>query len=241
MLRSLTSLLVYSSTLTCPEFDQSMYRQHLTVAVASVGQHIMLHDGDQVCLLPSQPGEALTIRTSPGGSSLSVRDSANSSRYLSLHVFALLLLILCTTLASCTLALRSGKAYLCRQQVEHGATPASQQASKGHTSTAAAQASHSRIRPVILILVGVPGAGKSTFSAALQEACPDSWQRVNQARRCLALTLLKRLSSQEVCFMFGNSGICIMSLACSTREGAYPGHSGWEGAQRHACAVCCNC
>lgn len=105
MLRSLTSLLVCSPTLTCPEFGHSKFRQHLTVAIASVGQHIMLHDGDQVCLLPSQPGEVLTIRTSPGSGSLSVPDSANGSRYLSLHVFALLLLLLCVTpglLHACT-------------------------------------------------------------------------------------------------------------------------------------------
>ena len=35
-------------------------------------------------------------------------------------------------------------------------------------------------RPAVLILVGAPGAGKSSFSAALQAACPGWWQRVNQ-------------------------------------------------------------
>ena len=35
-------------------------------------------------------------------------------------------------------------------------------------------------RPAVLILVGTPGAGKSTFAAALQAACPGRWQRINQ-------------------------------------------------------------
>ncbi len=45
---------------------------------------------------------------------------------------------------------------------------------------ASADDSSAGMRPAVLILVGVPGAGKSTFSAALQAASPGRWERVNQ-------------------------------------------------------------
>lgn len=52
----------------------------------------------------------------------------------------------------------------------------------GHILDASAHDSLAAMRPVVLILVGVPGAGKSTFSAAMQAAAPGRWERVNQVR-----------------------------------------------------------
>lgn len=48
----------------------------------------------------------------------------------------------------------------------------------GQHSTA--DASAAQVPPVILILCGVPGSGKSTFSAQLMAKGHTSWVRVNQ-------------------------------------------------------------
>ena len=61
-----------------------------------------------------------------------------------------------------------------RQSVE----PMAESAAQYHSSPGADGGN--AFRPAVLILVGAPGAGKSTFAAALQAACPGRWQRVNQ-------------------------------------------------------------
>ena len=69
---------------------------------------------------------------------------------------------------------------MCSDRAERSIVPASAPDGMGHTSDASAHDRLAALRPVVLILVGVPGAGKSTFSAALQAAAPGRWDRVNQ-------------------------------------------------------------
>ena len=68
----------------------------------------------------------------------------------------------------------------CSDQAEPLVPPSLESKSIGHMPDARAHTSSVEMRPVVVILVGVPGAGKSTFSAALQAASPGRWERVNQ-------------------------------------------------------------
>ena len=52
---------------------------------APAGQSVMLHDGDQLCLLPSQPEELLILSMSAGGKSTRLQDTEDDAGY-SCHV-----------------------------------------------------------------------------------------------------------------------------------------------------------
>lgn len=49
------------------------------------------------------------------------------------------------------------------------------------TSEAAASPS-SGFKPAVVLLVGPPGAGKSTFAEDLMRRVPGHWERINQVR-----------------------------------------------------------
>ncbi len=77
----------------------------------------------------------------------------------------------------------------CRRKAECVTVPTSEPEDTDQARAAAEQKSTGSFRPVVLILVGVPGAGKSTFSAAVQAASPGMWQRVNQVKAAQSLYL----------------------------------------------------
>ncbi len=52
---------------------------------APAGQSVMLHDGDQLCLLPSHPEELLILSMSAGGKSIRLQDTEDDTGY-SYHV-----------------------------------------------------------------------------------------------------------------------------------------------------------
>ena len=74
------------------------------------------------------------------------------------------------------------KALLCSDQAKPLISSTLEPESMVHVPDAFAHDNSAGMRPVVLVLVGVPGAGKSTFSAALQAASPGRWERVNQVK-----------------------------------------------------------
>ncbi|CAL5220154.1 g2117 [Coccomyxa viridis] len=77
------------------------------------------------------------------------------------------------------------------------------------------------MRPVVVILVGVPGAGKSTFSTALQAASPGRWERVNQD----TVAGPGRKGSRPLC-------VAAARAALQAGHGAIIDRCNWDGPQR---------
>jgi hypothetical protein len=58
-------------------------------------------------------------------------------------------------------------------------------------------AAREELDPVMIILVGPPGCGKSTFSKAMEERVEGRWQRINQASMALPLPSLGCVTCAE--------------------------------------------